>query len=102
MEKVNKTGGALDAITENVVQVNDLLGGLTATAREQATGLKDINASVGQLDTVTQQNAAMAEETTAAAQDMMRAFGELTMAVARLKHSKDDAGSGHNPHADVA
>ena len=101
LEKVNKTGGALEAITENVVQVNDILSGLAATAREQATGLKDINASVGQLDTVTQQNAAMAEETTAAAQYMMKAFSELSMAVGRLKHggASDPA---VNRRADVA
>lgn len=89
LDKVNKTGNALEAITQNVVQVNDLVSGLTATAREQAVGLQDINASVGQLDTVTQQNAAMAEETTAAAEDMMTSFGELAMAVARLKHTAD-------------
>ncbi|MEL7151829.1 MAG: globin-coupled sensor protein [Pseudomonadota bacterium] len=94
MEKVNLTGSALDAITENVVRVNSLISGLTATAREQATGLKDVNASVGQLDTVTQQNAAMAEETTAAAEDMMGSFEELAAAIARLKHAKDDTQAG--------
>lgn len=83
-EKVGKTGEALGVITENVVKVSDLISQINATAIEQATTLESINQSVSKLDAVTQQNAAMAEETSAAAQAMTISFDGLSQAVSDL------------------
>lgn len=102
LEKVNQTGSALESITENVVQVNDLVSGITSTAEEQSAGLRDINAAMTQLDSVTQQNAAMAEETNAASSEMIASFAQLRQSVNRLKHTKDGDENAGNGHARVA
>lgn len=53
-------------IADQVLQINQLIRQISASASEQAVGLKEINSAVTQMDQVTQQNAAMVEETTAA------------------------------------
>lgn len=63
---VGQTGEALARITDQVRAVNDLIQHISHSAREQASGLREINATVNQMDQMTQQNAAMVEETTAA------------------------------------
>ncbi|MGO7207730.1 methyl-accepting chemotaxis protein, partial [Rhizobium ruizarguesonis] len=51
---------------EQVMGINDLIRQISASASEQAVGLKEINQAMNQMDQVTQQNAAMVEEATAA------------------------------------
>ncbi|MDH4412753.1 MAG: methyl-accepting chemotaxis protein [Rhizobium sp.] len=63
---VEKAGNALDGIGSHVVSINSHIAEIMESTREEAQTLVDINASVSQLDTMTQQNAAMVEETTAA------------------------------------
>ncbi|MCZ8180082.1 MAG: methyl-accepting chemotaxis protein [Rhizobium sp.] len=63
---VGETGRALGRITEQVEAVNGLIQRISQSASEQASGLKEINIAVNQMDQMTQQNAAMVEETTAA------------------------------------
>jgi methyl-accepting chemotaxis protein len=73
---VSETGDSLRTIQENIVVVNDHMQAITSSAKEQATGLSEVNTAVNQMDQVTQQNAAMVEETNAAsatlAQETMR------------------------------
>jgi methyl-accepting chemotaxis protein len=63
---VGETGKALARIVEQVARLNDLVSDIAASAQEQATGLHQVNAAVNQMDQVTQQNAAMVEQSTAA------------------------------------
>ncbi|WP_337270188.1 methyl-accepting chemotaxis protein [Oryzifoliimicrobium ureilyticus] len=63
---VSQTGEALRTIQENIVVVNDHMEAITSSTKEQATGLSEVNSAVNQMDQVTQQNAAMVEETNAA------------------------------------
>ncbi|MFP3547310.1 methyl-accepting chemotaxis protein [Rhizobium sp. SIMBA_035] len=63
---VSETGEALRTIQENIVAVNDHMEAITSSAKEQAAGLSEVNSAVNQMDQVTQQNAAMVEETNAA------------------------------------
>jgi methyl-accepting chemotaxis protein len=63
---VEKAGNALDGIGSHVLSINSHIGEIMESTREEAQTLVDINASVNQLDAMTQQNAAMVEETTAA------------------------------------
>ncbi|NRP87513.1 Methyl-accepting chemotaxis protein I [Ensifer adhaerens] len=63
---VSETGEALRTIQHNIVAVNDHMEAITSSAKEQATGLSEVNTAVNQMDQVTQQNAAMVEETNAA------------------------------------
>ena len=62
---VRETGEALGLIARHVSDINDQINSIATAAREQATGLGEINSAVNQMDQVTQQNAAMVEETTA-------------------------------------
>ncbi|MGF0538718.1 methyl-accepting chemotaxis protein [Agrobacterium sp. ES01] len=64
---VLKTGESLHLIEDNIALINDHIGAIATAARDQSTRLGEINSSVNELDQVTQQNAAMVEETTASA-----------------------------------
>jgi len=61
---------ALEAIVGDVMQVTELLGGITRASREQAEGVEQINSAVSQMDKITQQNAASAEEAASAAEEL--------------------------------
>jgi methyl-accepting chemotaxis protein len=69
---VGQTGSALDAIVSQVQQVNGNVEAIVEAAREQATGIKEINEAINTMDQGTQQNAAMVEESTAAAHSLAK------------------------------
>lgn len=81
---VNETGEALETIVSGVKQINDHISGISDAVNEQATGLAEISQSIDNIDQGTQQNAAVAEESSAASKllaeevtrinDMLRAF----------------------------
>jgi methyl-accepting chemotaxis protein len=66
VEQVDRTGEALASIVDRVSHISTLISDIAAGAGEQSTGLAEINLGITQLDQVTQQNAAMVEESTAA------------------------------------
>ncbi len=80
VELVGQTGEALTGIAVNVTEVTQLVNEIAASAQEQATGLHQVNSTVSQMDHVTQQNAAMVEQTTAA----MRSLSDEAAELARL------------------
>jgi methyl-accepting chemotaxis protein len=63
---VRDTGEALKTIEQYIVTINQHMDAIATSAREQSTGLGEVNTAVNQMDQVTQQNAAMVEETNAA------------------------------------
>ncbi len=63
-------GKALQAIVGDVAQVADLLNGITQASDEQAQGVEQINTAVTQMDKITQQNAAGAEESASASEQL--------------------------------
>ena len=67
---VEQAGSTMDEIVVHVRRVADLMGEVTASTQEQATGIEQVNQAVGQMDTVTQQNAALVEEAAAASQSL--------------------------------
>ncbi len=81
---VGETGGALTRIVEQVAKLSDLVGNIAHSAQEQASGLGQVNAAVNQMDQVTQQNAAMVEEATAASHALAAEAGELSRLVAQF------------------
>ena len=89
---VAKTGEALGRIVEQVVEINAVITDIAASAQEQSTGLQQVNTAVNEMDQVTQQNAAMVEEMTAAAHGLASESEELGQMVARYQvgKSKDD------------
>ncbi|WP_209120860.1 methyl-accepting chemotaxis protein [Parasedimentitalea maritima] len=66
VDLVGKAGTALNSIVERVSHISQLVSEMAVGTSEQSTGLGEINLGVTQLDQVTQQNAAMVEEATAA------------------------------------
>jgi methyl-accepting chemotaxis protein len=65
VELVGATGKSLAAIVEQVGRVNEHIATIVTSTREQSTGIQEINVAIGDMDTNTQKNAAMVEETTA-------------------------------------
>jgi methyl-accepting chemotaxis protein len=82
---VAETGKALARIAGQVAAINGAVTDIAARATEQATTLHEINTSIGQIDQMTQQNAAMVEETTAAAQSLGSESEQLASLVGGFK-----------------
>ncbi|MFO1336751.1 MAG: methyl-accepting chemotaxis protein [Burkholderiaceae bacterium] len=67
---VGDAGSTMRDIVASVQQVTDIIGEITAASAEQSSGISTINASVVELDQVTQQNAALVEQSAAAAESL--------------------------------
>ncbi|MEO5337033.1 MAG: nitrate- and nitrite sensing domain-containing protein [Magnetospirillum sp. WYHS-4] len=79
---VTQAGTVLGEIVTGVKKVADIVSEIAAASREQSTGLDEVNTAVSQMDEMTQQNAAMVEESTAAAQSLANQAQELLRLVA--------------------
>ena len=82
---VGQTGEALKRIVAEVAEINSLVTEIAASAHEQATGLGEVNTAVNQMDQVTQQNAAMVEESTAASHSLAQEASALAGLVSRFQ-----------------
>ncbi|WP_343630466.1 methyl-accepting chemotaxis protein [Roseateles sp.] len=78
---VEDAGGAMTEIVASVQRVADIIGEISAAAREQSDGINQVNAAVGQLDQMTQQNAALVEESAAAAESLKEQSQRLATAI---------------------
>jgi methyl-accepting chemotaxis protein len=85
VDLVGQTGEALARIAERVGQISGVVATIAAAAKEQSTGLAEVNVAVNQMDQMTQQNAAMVEESTAAAHNLARETSELFQLMTRFK-----------------
>ncbi|MDA4847494.1 methyl-accepting chemotaxis protein [Hoeflea poritis] len=74
---VSQTGEALEDIEQHVLKINDRVASIVTSSREQTAGLQEINTAINQMDQVTQQNAAMVEQTNAACQNLTAESGKL-------------------------
>ena len=86
---VDQTGAALTAISAEVTQVRQLAAEIAASAREQASGLQEVNTAINQMDRVTQQNAAMVEESTAASHMLAEQSRALSVLVSRFELDRE-------------
>jgi methyl-accepting chemotaxis protein len=82
---VGETGKALDRIVTQVNEINTVVAEIAASAQEQSTGLAQVNTAINQMDQVTQQNAAMVEESTAASHSLLREANELADLLGRFE-----------------
>jgi methyl-accepting chemotaxis protein len=85
VDLVGQTGAALEAIVTDVQKINQNVGTIVMSAREQSTGLAEINTAVNQMDQGTQKNAAMVEQTTAASHSLAKQAAELTQLLSQFK-----------------
>ena len=79
---VGQTGEALQRIVGRVSEIDTLVGEIAASAQEQSIGLAQVNTAVNQMDQVTQQNAAMVEQSTAASHNLAQEAQGLAGSVA--------------------
>ena len=84
VELVGQTGEALKRIVDMVGGINALVVEIAASAKEQATGLHEVNSAVNQMDQVTQQNAAMVEQTTAASHSLAAESSDLVRIISHF------------------
>jgi methyl-accepting chemotaxis protein len=82
---VGQTGQALKRIVGQVAEINDVVLEMAASAQQQSTGLNQVNAAVNQMDQVTQQNAAMVEQSTAASHNLAREAETLSSLLSRFR-----------------
>ncbi len=67
---VNQSGQTLAEIVNGVKKVTDIIGEIAAASVEQSSGIEDVNKAITQMDELTQQNAALVEETTSASESL--------------------------------
>ncbi|HDR8961130.1 methyl-accepting chemotaxis protein [Burkholderia vietnamiensis] len=82
---VSNAGTTMDEIVRSVRRVTDIMGEIASASSEQSTGIEQVNVAVTQMDEVTQQNAALVEQATAAAQSMADQADSLKAAVSIFK-----------------
>ena len=82
---VTEAGTTMQEIVQSVRRVTDVIGEITAAATEQSEGIAGVNQAIGNLDQMTQQNAALVEESAAAAESLRDQAAQLAHAVAVFK-----------------
>ncbi|MCM2447788.1 methyl-accepting chemotaxis protein [Rahnella sp. CG8] len=84
-EQVTQAGGAMEKIVSSVSRVNDIMSEIAAASTEQSKGINQIGIAVVQMDSVTQQNAALVQESAAAAASLEEQARQLTEIVSVFK-----------------
>jgi len=98
--QVADAGRTMDEIVGSVKRVTDIMGEISAASQEQTSGIEQINQAITQMDQVTQQNAALVEEASAAAQSLQEQAGSLSHIVSQFKLAQaHNAGSGRASYA---
>jgi methyl-accepting chemotaxis protein len=82
---VQQAGERMDDIVASVRQVNDIIARISEASAEQAQGIAEVNQAVGQMDDMTQQNAALVEQAAAAAASLQDQASHLSEAVSVFK-----------------
>ncbi|HEY0146497.1 MAG TPA: methyl-accepting chemotaxis protein, partial [Methylovirgula sp.] len=81
---VAETGKSLERILAQVVDINGIIGNIASGAQEQSAGLQQVNTAVNDMDRVTQQNAAMVEETAAASHALAEDTAQVEALIAQF------------------
>lgn len=101
-ELVNRAGSIMDRVVHSIKDVNTLMSEITMASQEQSAGIEQINIAISQMDEVTQQNAALVEESAAAAQSLRNNAEGLKKMVGTfhlrgdIVHGKNQALIAHN------
>jgi methyl-accepting chemotaxis protein len=84
-ELVTTAGATMQEIVQSVRRVVDVIGEITFASNEQSGGIADVNHAIANLDQMTQQNAALVEQSAAAAESLRDQAAQLAEAVAVFK-----------------
>tara|TARA_R110002020_G_scaffold47500_10_gene135091 strand:+ start:7258 stop:9789 length:2532 start_codon:yes stop_codon:yes gene_type:complete len=82
---VGETGEAITRIIARIEDISSHVAAMATASREQATGLGEVNSAVGQMDQMTQQNAAMVEQTNASSHTLAQEAAQLSALVANFR-----------------
>ncbi len=88
---VTQSGQTLEKIVASVKKVSDIVAEIAAASREQSSGIEQVNRAVMQMDELTQQNAALVEEATAASQAMAQQVRGLNDMLERYRVAEQSA-----------
>ncbi|MBM9402447.1 hypothetical protein JUN65_12730 [Gluconacetobacter azotocaptans] len=86
---VNDTGSCIKETTKYIGELGDLIEDVSISSQEQSRGLNEINSAMNEMDVITQKNAAMVEETTAAVHNLEREATSLRQIVNHFKIDHD-------------
>jgi methyl-accepting chemotaxis protein len=89
---VTQSGQTLEQIVLSVKKVSDIVAEIAAASREQSSGIEQVNKAVMQMDEMTQQNAALVEQATAASQSMADQARDLTKMMDRYQVAESSSG----------
>ncbi|MFN9473642.1 methyl-accepting chemotaxis protein [Acidovorax sp.] len=92
---VEDAGTAMKEIVASVQRVGDIIGEITAAATEQSGGIGQVNQSVGEIDRMTQQNAALGAESAAAAESLREQAARLSEVVQQFQLAESMSHGGH-------
>jgi len=87
-QQVQLAGATMGQIVNSIQSVTDTMQEITTASAEQRSGIEHVNEALGQMDDITQQNAALVEQAAAAAQSMHDQAVKLSQAVAVFKISE--------------
>jgi methyl-accepting chemotaxis protein len=90
VDLVGQTGKALSQIVGQVTEINAIIETISVSAQEQSTALAQVNSAINQMDQMTQQNAAMVEESTAATHGLAGEITQLFKLIAGFRVSADN------------
>ena len=82
---VSETSETLERITTRILQISEFVATIAGSVESQAARLREVNGTVGALDGITQQNAAMVEETSAAARSLAEQSRTLAQEISRFR-----------------
>ncbi|MYN01917.1 HAMP domain-containing protein [Pseudoduganella sp. DS3] len=82
---VQQAGTTMGEVVSSVRRVTDIMGEITSASREQSVGIDEVNQAIGQMDQVTQQNAALVEQAAAAAASMQEQAAQLAQVAASFR-----------------
>ncbi|WP_310447923.1 methyl-accepting chemotaxis protein [Thiobacillus sp.] len=85
---VNEAGEAIDDVVTSVQLVVEIMDGSATASQEQSAGIAQINQAVGQMDEMTQQNAALVEQSAAASESLQEQAAKLAQVVGTFKVSR--------------
>jgi len=99
VDLVGQTGSVLDRIITGVTKISGIVSEIAVAAKEQASGLSQVNKAMNQMDQVTQQNAAMVEQSTAASQSLSEETEGLAQLTGRFHVGSDGSAPFGGPSA---
>lgn len=84
-----EAGTSMEETVNSIKRVADIIAEISSSSHEQSTGISQVNEAVAQMDQVTQQNAALVEEASAASDSMREQAATLAQLVATFKIDLD-------------